>query len=172
MRLAVLSLFVLATAPAATLEKLSLDRMTTEATEIVRAKVGACAAERRGELIYTVCALDVMETWKGAARPGLRVSLPGGTIGHVRQTFPGTPALTPGREHVFFLWTGPSGRTQVMGLSQGLLGVERATSGEWMAVRAPIRERLLDSQGNPVRDEGIDIPLDQLRERVLKGARK
>lgn len=171
MRLAVLSLFFAGAAAAATLEKLSLDQMTAQSTEIVRAKVGACAPESWGKLIVTACTLDVVEQWKGAARSSLRVSLPGGVIGAVRQTFPGTPVLTPGREYVFFLWTGPSGRTQVIGLSQGLLTLERAASGEWMAVRAPITERMLDRAGNPVRDEGIDLPLSELRQRVRGGAK-
>lgn len=172
MRLVVLSLFLVGAPSAATLEKLSLDQMTAQATEIVRAKVGACGPESRGKLIVTACALDVVEQWKGNSRAGLRVSLPGGVIGQFRQTFPGTPTLTPGREHVFFLWTGRSGMTQVIGLSQGLLALERTAGGEWMAVRAPITERMLDRLGNPVRDEGIDLPLKDLRDRVTGGAGK
>jgi hypothetical protein len=167
-----ISLALASTASPATLEKLTLDQMTAQATEIVRAKVGVCAAGYRGRLIYTTCSLDVTERWKGATGPAVRVSLPGGVVGQVRQSFAGTPVLTPGREHVFFLWTGPSGLTQLIGLSQGLLGLERLPTGEWMAVRAPVAERMLDRAGNPVRDEGIDMPLDVLRKRVAGGTDK
>jgi hypothetical protein len=166
MRPIFLSLVFAAAASGATLEKLTLDDMTAKATEIVRAKVGACAAGFRGKLIYTTCRLEVIERWKGADRATVSVSLPGGAAGGVRQTFAGTPTLATGREHVFFLWSGRSGVTQLIGLSQGLLGLERTSAGEWLAVRAPITERMLDAEGKPARDEGIDIPLADLRKRV------
>lgn len=160
-----------AAASAATLQKLTLDGMTAQATEIVRAKVGACSAAFRGRLIYTTCMLDVTERWKGAARSTVSVSIPGGVAQGVRQSFPGTPALAAGKEHVFFLWTGPSGVTQLMGLSQGLLSIEQASTGEWRAVRAPVADRMLDRAGNSVRDEGVNMAVADLRKRVSGGAK-
>lgn len=165
-----ISFAMAAAASAATLEKLTLDSMTSQATEIVRAKVGACSAALRGRLVYTTCSLDVVERWKGAARSNVSVSIPGGVAGGVRQSFPGAPALAPGKEHVFFLWTGPSGVTQLMGLSQGLLSIERAAAGE-RAVRAPLADRMLDRSGNPVRDDGVDVPVSDLRKRVSGGTK-
>jgi hypothetical protein len=171
MRGLVWTIVLAGTAAAATLEKLSVDQMAAKATEVVRARVGACSADLRGRIVFTTCTLEVIERWKGPARPTATVSLPGGAAGGLRQSFPGTPVLTAGKEQVFFLWTGPSGRTHLVGLSQGLLALERGPAGEIQAVRAPISDRLLDGQGNPVRDEGVRLGLAELRERVGKGSR-
>ncbi|MDX2178905.1 MAG: hypothetical protein SFV18_04870 [Bryobacteraceae bacterium] len=141
---------------AATLEKLALSEMTDKSTEIVRARVGNCAGVRRGGAVYTTCQLTPLEWWKGAARPSITV----------RQSFPGGPFLKTGEEMVFFLWTGPSGIAQVMGLTQGMVGIERSASSEPMAVRSPIRDRLLDSNGKPTFDDGLDMPLAELKRAV------
>jgi len=141
---------------AATLEKLALSEMTDKSTEILRAKVGACSGVRRGGAVYTTCQLTPLEWWKGVPKSSISV----------RQSFPGGPFLKTGDEMVFFLWTGPSGVAQVIGLTQGLVGIERSALGEPMAVRSPIRDRLLDSSGKPTFDDGIDMPLVELRRAV------
>ncbi len=154
-------------AHATTLEKLSLNDMANKATEVVRAKVGTCSAAYRGRLIYTTCQLNVTEFWKGADRKAVTVSVPGGKVGAQSQNFAGAPALLPGKEHIFFLWTGPSGMTQLLGLSQGLLGLEQLPNGQWMALRVPGSARMLDASGRAVRDDGVDVPLIDIRRTVL-----
>jgi hypothetical protein len=146
---------------AATLERLSLDQMAEKATSVVRGDVGQCQAAYRGRIIYTTCRLVMKEILKGQAPQ--TVSVPGGVVQGVRQTYAGAPVLAAGEEKVFFLWTGPSGMTQVLGLSQGLLTIEKAADGKVFAVRAPARDRMLDASGRPVADEGVDVPLDELR---------
>lgn len=156
---------------AATLQKLSLEEMSAKSTEVVRGRVTDCAAAYRGRLIYTTCKVSVSERWKGSGGATVEVSVPGGAVGGVRQVFAGAPALARGDEHVFFLWTGRSGVTQVMGLSQGLLSIEQTPGGPTMAVRGPVRDRMLDADGKPVWDEGVDVPLEALRAKVT-GARR
>lgn len=167
-----LSLYLVAASilSGATLQKLTLPEMAAKSTEIVLAKVGGCAPELRGRVIYTTCRLMVSDQWKGA-KSDLAVSIPGGALKSAQQSFAGAPTIKPGKEFLFFLWTGPSGMTQIIGLSQGLLSLEHSPDGTVMAVRAPVRDRMLDASGRPVWDEGIDIPLTKLRETVRKAER-
>src|SRR5258705_12946697 len=60
----------------------------------------------------------------------VEVQVPGGTFQGQQQNFAGTPQLTEGAEYVFFLWTGPSGATHLLGLSQGVLDVTTNSAGE------------------------------------------
>src|SRR5690606_6220970 len=78
---------------------------------------------------YTLYAFETAQQWKGAAIAGLEVAVPGGTYQGVTYSFGGTPELKAGEEYVLFLWTGPSGRTQIVGLSQGVFHVLRRADG-------------------------------------------
>src|SRR5580704_11820147 len=119
-------LAILASAGATTLQKLSLDDMIQQSTGIVRAKVTGSRSALRGQNIYTYYRLHVLETARAleAAKvnPGqdIEVAVPGGSVNGVRQVAIGAPELNAGAEYVVFLWTGKSGLTQIIGLSQGL----------------------------------------------------
>lgn len=152
---------------AATLERLSLPDLIDKSTEIVRGKIAACVAEYRGQILYTTCRVNVTERWKGTARAAVRVSVPGGVMNGLRQMFAGAPQLRDGEEHVLFLWTGKSAMTHVIGLSQGLFHIERSAQGALDAVRVPTTETMIDpSTGMSMRDAGLRLPLDDLRDRV------
>jgi hypothetical protein len=160
----------------ATLERLSLDEMTEKSTAIVRARPVSSSTTLIGSTIYTKTRFQVLERWKGPQSDTVEVVEPGGMIGGTAQRYSGVPAFTPGREVVLFLWTGPSGRTQVIGLSQGVLQVERSGAGEVEVRREATQEVLLSpATGLPVRDEAIRMPLRQLVSRmrgVLEGGRR
>jgi len=128
---------------AATLETLSLERLVLESTAIVRARASEPRAMRRGPVIYTVYSLSPSEQLKGASIGAPTAAVPGGRIGDAEQHFAGAPELVPGREYLLFLWTGPSGLTQITGLSQGLFELQTDSEGEWIAVR------LLDPELRP-----------------------
>lgn len=151
---------------AATLEKLSLDQMSQKATSVIRGRVDSCAGEMRGPVIHTVCRVAVTETWKGATAKTADVSLPGGVARGVSQTFAGTPRLEPGQEYVLFLWAGRSGRNQLIGLSQGALAVQAGGKTGEVAVRAAADVTLLNSSGEAVQDDGLRMPVGELRARV------
>lgn len=125
-RLAALTALIAAASPAATLEKLSLDELALRSTAIVIGRAGESRAEGGGALIFTVRPFRVEEQWKGESIDTVRVSLPGGSLNGVVQRFGGVPQLKPGVEYLLFLWRGPSGRTQVTGLSQGVFEVLRS----------------------------------------------
>ena len=109
----------------ATLERLSLDDMIAKSTAIVRGKVSSSNAVAAGPVIYTEYTIQVSERFKGQTSDSIQVSVPGGTINGLRQSFSGAPTLNPGDDFVFFLFTGRDGRLNQQRLA-GLIGqIER-----------------------------------------------
>jgi hypothetical protein len=158
----------------ATLERLSLDDMIGKSTAIVRGKVATAVSEAAGPVIYTRYTIQVSERFKGQAGDSVEVSVPGGTVNGLRQSFSGAPTLTPGDEFVFFLFAGRDGRNSIIGLTQGLFALDGAADP--ISTRAASRELMLDRQtGRPVKDETVVMRLSELRGRIatrLNGAVK
>src|SRR4051795_10186185 len=140
---------------AATLEYLSLDDMAKKSTAIVRGRVQSCAGEFRGSVIFTHCKVTVTEQWKGVSQSVVDVATPGGTARGMAQNFSGSPKLAIGEEYVLFLWTGKSGMTQLIGLSQGVFDLKPASKGQVLAQRAATSERMLDAAGNEITDTAV-----------------
>lgn len=153
-----------AVAPGVTLQQMSLDDMTAAATAVVRARVTGSSASTSGRTIYTRYQLQVLETLKGS--PLTEVSLPGGVSGGYRQSFPGVPELARGTEYVLFLWTSPSGMTQLIGMTQGIFNISGAGSGSAEVTRKQISETVHDSAGRVVQAHAVDMSLAELRERI------
>jgi hypothetical protein len=152
---------------AATLEQLSLDDMIQKSPAIVRGTVALSRVEASGPIIYTHYIIRVTENFKGNSQGTVDVAVPGGTANNVRQTFPGTPQFKVGDDYVFFLWTGRSGLTQIIGLTQGLFALSGGSGGSLKATRAASREVMLDrGTGHEVKDQTIVMTLDDLRARI------
>jgi hypothetical protein len=154
--------------PAATLEKLSLDDMVAKSTEIVRGRVVSSAAgfrspASRGGIIYTSYTIEVAERWKGSGGTRMSVAVPGGIAQGMQQTFPGAPGLASNTEYVFFLWTSRSGLTQIIGLSQGLMNLKADANGKITVSRSASTEPMVDTQGNPIRDQAFAMSLTEFR---------
>jgi hypothetical protein len=151
----------------ATLEQLSLTDMSAKSTAIVRAKVVNSYAVMTGPVIYTHYQLQVSERYKGAAQPTVDVAIPGGVANGVRQIWGGAPQLDAGSEYVFFLWTGKSGLTQVMGLSQGLFAVAQDGSKDPGVTHTATHELMLDHiTGRAVQDHTLTMPLSGLKAQI------
>jgi hypothetical protein len=151
----------------ATLERLSLDDLINQSTAIVRGRVAGSYTTSSGSLISTNFKIQVLERWKGAERSTEEVMIPGGTLGNVRQSFPGVPQLAEGTEYLLFLWTGKSGVTHVLGFTQGVFDLPKNSSGESMALRGASRETLLEpGTGRIVKDEQIEMRLRDLSGRI------
>ena len=165
--LAALLASIIGPIPAATLERLSMDDMVQKSTDIVRVRVQNSSASLRGTPgrgnIYTHYTVQVLERWKGNSAAQMDVAVPGGTVANRRQTFPGSPALQSNTEYVLFLWTSPSGLTQIIGLSQGLVNVRMDASGTTVLTRAGIGEPMVDTSGNAVTDPGFSTTLTGFR---------
>lgn len=162
----------------ATLERLTLDDMIDKSTAIVRGRIAGSYTEAKGNIIYTRYQMRVEERWKGPEQAAVEFVVPGGTVGHVRQTYSGAPKLTEGSEYLIFLWSSPRTRANyVIGFTQGLFNLPKDAAGVSMAVREPSAEMMLEpGTGRVVRDERIEMRLRDMSTRIssslVKGARK
>jgi hypothetical protein len=164
-----LSIFLLGCSSlwAATLEQLSLEEMVLQSSAIVRAKAAGSRSVRDGALIYTLVELEVLEQWKGDRAARLEIALPGGQVGGFSQHFGGVPVLTPGQEFVAFLWTGRSGRTQLLGLSQGFFEVSHNARGHMQVHRKPTADLMFNAESSlPVPYPAIEMPLEALAAKI------
>ena len=172
MRLPTLVVCVLTAAAcqATTLERLQLDEMVQKSTEIVRGRITSVGGVKRGSMIYTQARVQVAEWWKGKPGATIEVFVPGGVYGRERQIISGAPQLQEGYEYVLFLWTGKSGMTQVMGLSQGVFDLKiEGVDGQMAAYRGASTETMLDSKtGEPVVDAPVRMKVSELRQRVRR----
>ena len=145
---------------ATTLQRLSMTEMVQKSTSILRAKVTGKRAAFRGQDIYTYYQLQASETLK-AGPAVVELAVPGGVVGGLQQIGIGSPELAIGGDYVIFLWTSPSGLTQIIGLSQGLFVTGSGTDP--ILTRASIGEAMVDSNGHPAQDTGVSIRLSALR---------
>lgn len=157
-------------ARATTLEKLTLDEMIARSTSIVRGKVIESGGEIFSGMVFTRYRVQISEVWKpgiGIAGSQVDVFVPGGIAGRVRQTVPGAPALDPGTDYVLFLWQGRSGRSQVIGLSQGLFTVRQNADGQTLMERPGATEMMIDPKtGLALQDRAVSLRLHEVRNKV------
>jgi hypothetical protein len=158
----------------ATLERLSLDEMISQSTSIVRAKVGRSYGMLHGRVIYTHYRIQVQEWFKGVKPDLNEVVVPGGVANGRRQDVGGAPQLDTGAEYVLFLWTGKSGATHIVGLTQGVFTLPQNASEDTKAIRSASTELMLDpGTGRAVKDQRLEIRYGDLRARiagVLRGS--
>jgi hypothetical protein len=153
----------------ATLERLSLDDMISKSTAIVRGTVVGSYAALSGPAIYTHYSIQVAERLKGDGSGSVEVVVPGGVANGLRMSVSGAPVLNTGDEFVFFLYTGKSGITSILGLTQGLFSLVKGASDP-TATRTASRELMLDPlTARPVKDETLVMPMSQLRTRIAGG---
>src|SRR5579872_4752089 len=154
--------------PAATLEQLSFDDLVQKSTAIVRAKVVESYADFRGKELFTHWKLQVEKQWKGA--PVAEVMGPGGSMRGYRQSVPGAPQLTVGKEYVLFVWTSKSGATYLTGWSQGVFELSTDESSKVLATRALASETIVEhGTWRPLKDSGLQMPYDELAWRISSG---
>lgn len=154
-------------ARATILQQLTLDEMARKSTSIIHARVTGSSEVIRGGDVFTIYKFETLETLKSGpiAR---QVAVPGGVAGGMRQVVAGAPILRAGQEYILFLWTGRSGLTQLMGMSQGLFSVEHTSAGDARASRAASGEQMLDGAGRAVRDETLSMPLKELKANLAR----
>ena len=160
-------------AHATTLGKASFDDLVQKSTGIVRGRVLSSYAASRGSIIDTYYRIQVVDRWKGSASTQVEIRVPGGTFNGQQQNYSGAPQLTEGATYVFFLWTGPSGVTQLLGLSQGVLDVSTDPAGN-IVVSSEVTDALMvDASGQATSPQALRMKLTDFSSRVsaaLKGA--
>jgi len=121
-----------------------------------------------GGQIFTTVVLRPIETWKGASAGEVSVLVPGGELGELSQTVQGAAAFDDAEEVVVFLHR----------RAPGTYGVERLALGKFV-VGAPagsLKRAHRDRRGltclrcDPA--ESDDLPLEELRARVLGSVRR
>jgi hypothetical protein len=168
-QLALVLTFCMMPLQGATLERLSLDDMISKSTAIVRGTVVGSYAALSGPAIYTHYSIQVAERLKGGGGGSVELVVPGGVANGLRMSVSGAPVLNTGDEFVFFLYTGKSGITSILGLTQGLFSLVKGASDP-TATRTASRELMLDPvTARPVKDETLVMPLSQLRTRIAGG---
>ena len=165
-KVAFLCAWMAMSASATTLELLGFDGLIDKATQVVRGRIGNCEGAYRGSMIYTQCTVEILETLKGTPAAQTRVSVPGGRVGRIRQSIAGAPQFRVGSEYVLFLWTSPSGFTQIMGLSQGKFEVQGSGTTQTAVRTAAADVTMLDGMGQPVKDAGVQMTVAHLRHLV------
>lgn len=155
---------------ASTVQYLSNDDLVARSTSIVRGKVLSNSGIVRRTAIYTSYRVRVLEVLKGQVGPQVDIAVPGGVAGGYRELVSGAPRLFEGDEYVFFLWTSPSGLTQILGMSQGLFVSMQAADGTRMAIRAaaPGMTMVDLKSGQEVADKETQISMADLRKRVAR----
>jgi hypothetical protein len=154
---------------ASVLIHLTFDEMTQQSSAIL---LGRCvevrsvwSADRRQ--IYTENVFEVNEYYKGDLGRRVVISEPGGEIGNMVYEVSGVPRFEVGEQAVLFVWTGPSGRHQVIGFTQGKFAVERDSAGMLNLRQAVNGEPMLEPPSHPPHDaERLALPLSALRPRV------
>jgi hypothetical protein len=138
----------------------------------VRGKLVSASAMFHGPVIYTHFKIQVSERYKGAAAASEEFMVPGGSANGYTQDVAGSPDLSLGHEYVLFLWKGPSGNTQIIGLTQGVFTLPAAAATDPTATRAPTTELMIDrSTGQAIKDERLILKLSDLRSRIKLAAK-
>jgi hypothetical protein len=154
---------------AATLIHLTVEEMAERSSA---AFLGRCVAVE-GELdpgefgMVTHNVFEVQEYYKGDLGRRVVISEPGGEVGGRVTHYPGTPQFQPGDEVVLFVWTGPSGRHQVIGLTQGSFRVARdPQTGEIMLKQDSPMARVIEPRSHTHRASAgpVSLTLSSLRE--------
>lgn len=151
---------------ATTLQQLSLNDLILKSTAIVRGRPTLGTAALKGSIVYTHYQIQVTDQLKGTSPAAVDLAVPGGSVRGITQTYSGAPLLLNGQDYVFFLWTSPSGLTQIIGLTQGLFQVVTGTDGAISVSRPGSTTPMLDPAGNAVADTSFTMLLSDLKQRI------
>ena len=144
-----------------------VESLTAVADAVVHAQVTrrTSAWAPGGGQIFTTVVLRPIEIWKGDPAAEMVILVPGGDVGELSQTVQGAAAFTDGEEVVVFLERRAPGVFQVERLSLGKFAVAKET-------RRAVRDRRLLFCVGCDPSEADELPLDELRARVLSRVRR
>lgn len=169
--LALIALFAPMKGSAATLIHLTLDEMTAQSQAIL---LGRCvevssAWNATHTDIVTSSVFEVAQYYKGSLGKRVTITELGGQVGGWVSEYPGIPRFRVGEESLLFVWTGPDGAHQVIGLTQGKFRVQRsAGGGDVQLNQTPPSEAMLEPPGHShaVAVAPVALPLRAFQDRV------
>src|SRR5579859_6534945 len=118
-------------------------------------------AECPEPFLWTQTDFAVTAVNKGTAPGILRISLPGGKVGHVQTQVDGVPIFHEGEEAFLFLWEVPGHGTYVLGWAQGTFRIARdARCGEERITQDSAAMPVFDPETHQFRKRGTrNLPL-------------
>jgi len=162
---------------AAVLIHLTVEEMAEKSSAVF---LGRCVAVKSaldpdefGMVTHNV--FEVQEYYKGHLGRRVVITEPGGEVDGRVTHYPGTPQFQPGDEVVLFVWAGPSGRHQVIGLTQGAFRVARdPQTGEILLKQHSPMARVIEPRSHTHQASAgpVSLTLSSLRElRAFKEAK-
>jgi hypothetical protein len=155
-------------AQATTLARLSLDQLAAGSTAVARVRCARSESRWENGSIWTVAALEVVETMKGNLPGQITVRLPGGRVGHLTATVDGTPKFAAGDEAIVFLQPSRAGGFTVAGWVEGTFRIlhNPRTGGE-SVTQDSSAVAVFDPATRSFRAEGIRrMPMEKFRARM------
>jgi hypothetical protein len=153
---------------ATTLARLSLDQLAAGSDAVARVRCTDVQSRWENGSIWTVAAVEVMETMKGDLPGEIAVRWPGGRAGHLTATVDGTPKFHSGDEAIVFLERSRAGAFTVAGWVQGTFRISRdpQTGGETVTQDSSAFA-VFDTVTRTFRTEGIRrMPIETFRTRI------
>jgi hypothetical protein len=155
-----LALAAASSTQASTVQKLSFERLVDEADVIVRGKVqelkNSPASDRSS--VSTLIRVSVEKQFKGVKVSSVTVEQPGGFLGTVVQSVPGSAEFSSGEDVILFLKRRREGAFAVVGGKQGKFTAKAqpGKSGvvEDFAHRSEALDTFLDRLTSKVKDSG------------------
>jgi hypothetical protein len=135
--LAAAILAVAATLSAATVPRMSFERIVRSSPRAIRGEVvrSWSAWDEAHAAIWTHYEIRVAETLRGPAAAMFTISEPGGAVGDLAMRVPGAPEFAVGEKAVFFTYPTPLGYWRVSGWGQGRFRIDEQDGG--LVVRSP-----------------------------------
>jgi len=129
--LALIVLFAPATGSAAYLIHLTLEEMTAQSQTILMGRCVQVSSAWNADHsdIVTNSVFEVSQYYKGGLGKRVTITELGGQVGGWNSEYTGFPRFQVGEEALLFVWTGPDGAHQVIGLTQGKFRVQRSGAG-------------------------------------------
>jgi hypothetical protein len=118
---------IASSAPATTLERMSLDQLARAADTVVRARCASTSARWENSAIWTFSEFDLIERFKGNPPERIQVRTPGGRVGHISTRVEQAPGFRPGDDAVLFLEASAGGSYAVTAWAEGTFRIRKAT---------------------------------------------
>ena len=174
------------TAPATTVLKMSIDKMSAEAALVVVGEVtGTTSAWTPDQTtIYTTITIKVEKCVAGQCPDTILIKQRGGTVGEATLYIPGMPKFSQGQKVLLFLdhsYEGEPGHHSVIGMCQGMFMIEKQKGGGKLAVQQGGAALAGPDKGGVIRILGHDeqktvvMPLGKLVKKIksaIKNASK
>lgn len=174
---AVGALLVATTAAGTTMLAMSVDELAQKSDMVVVGRVISTEPRESedGKRISTLVTLRVDQAWKGRPTEEVRILALGGTLEGISQVVMGAARFEDGEEVVVFLRSLRTAEplTEVVGMAQGKLSVDRDADGVQVAVPSLRGLELVDRGGREVAPAplGGPIPLSDLEGKVQAATR-